>query len=492
MLCPMVLAGCGSFRLYSEIRDKQGAEAKEAWAKVDLNATVATERANLTKLLDLELETQDQLAVGIRDHQLRAIVEGGKLGDDLVKPTDDLLKKLIGAPEQFATAETSLGAIRTNSRALDTARDNFRGLGIGAPTCSDVAGGQMSSTLAAAVNGLAPNKQTAARLFVTELDSACQKVSVDALSVYATLGGQMSAALTQYKEDAAALVSIRNSATAQKKAYEVARAEYDKAVAEYQHDPTLLAKVQEKANAVREAAASLAGFQDAFSIQLLSEGRLKSIDAFFKTVASTDPAAELPQGTNSAAVALALLPDLVDSSRVGLADATKPLTFPLLLRRNYEQLRLESANREIAARETMTQLSRDLIDALYLEAHQVWMASKALNEDEIKKHHGKSVLTAFASGNADEKEHLYDGAARYLDAVNRLDARRYKLQYMRLAASHELSLAYAEVNMKQWQALVGTTVDQLAAYGAGGIKAADITNLLNAAGIVWIGVGVNK
>src|ERR1700737_2499989 len=58
---PLFSGGCASFRLYSETRDKQGTAAKEAWSKVDLGSTVATERDNLKKLLDLELETQDQL-----------------------------------------------------------------------------------------------------------------------------------------------------------------------------------------------------------------------------------------------------------------------------------------------------------------------------------------------------------------------------------------------------------------------------------------------
>jgi hypothetical protein len=120
------------------------------------------------------------------------------------------------------------------------------------------------------------------------------------------------------------------------------------------------------------------------------------------------------------------------------------------------------------------------------------MASRSFTAAGLSGTSTDTVLAAFGSSDKNKKEQLYDGAARYLDALNRLEARRYKLEYMRLAATHELSLTYSEVNLKQWEALIGTTVTQVADYSAGGIKAEDITNLINAAALIYIGVGVNK
>jgi hypothetical protein len=480
------LAGCGSFRLYNETREKQGTTAKDAWAKVDLGAMVTTERANLKKLLDLELETQDQLATGIRNNRLRALVEG-KVGEGLVAPTNDLLVRLVG--------DGGFQTVSTNRRKVASRREAFEGLlPIPAPSCDDVNDGRIPPAVATAMSGLSAGRKAAVTFLIQELDAACkeQGAAADAMEVYKTFGGEMQKAVAQYESDKKALDTIRNEAAPLKKKYLEARAAYDEAVAAYERDSTLLAKVQEKANAVREAAAGLAELQDAFSIQLLSEGRLKSIDSFFKTVASTDPKADLPKDANRTAAALALLPDLVDKSRESLAEAKKPLTFPLLMRRNYEQLRLEAATREIAAREAMVALSRELADAIYAEASQLSMASTSFTTAGLSGTSTDTVLAAFGSSDKNKKEQLYDGAARYLDALNRLEARRYKLEYMRLAATHELSLTYSEVNLKQWEALIGTTVNQVADYSAGGIKAQDITDLINAAALIYIGVGVNK
>jgi hypothetical protein len=137
-------------------------------------------------------------------------------------------------------------------------------------------------------------------------------------------------------------------------------------------------------------------------------------------------------------------------------------------------------------------LSRELLDTLYDQAVQLWLADRDLAESKIVPLHAQALLSTFESASPDAKELLYTAAARYLDVVNRLSARRYRLEYMRIAAMHELGLAYAEVNMKQWQALIGATVEQVAAAGASGIKAENISALINTLGVLWIAHGVNR
>ena len=362
--------------------------------------------------------------------------------------------------------------------------------------------GSVPAAIETAISKESPGRQATFKFLVQELANTCNEVGAagdtdtgakEAIEAYKTLGGEMAKAVEQYETDKAALDAARGNEAPLKDAYKAARDEYDKAVADYERDSTLLANVQEKASAVRDAAAALAELQDAFSVELLAEGRLKSIDSFFKTVASTDPA-ELPKDANRTAAALALLPDLVDKSRKALAEAKKPLAFPLLMRRNYEQLRLEAAKREIAARQAMVDLSRDLMDGIYLEAGQVSHAARSFHDAAVVEDSSVTMLAAFDARNTDknQRELLYSAAGRYLDALNRLEARRYKLQYMRIAATHERALAYAEVNLKQWESLIGTTVNQVGDYSAGGIKSQDITDLINAAGLIYIGVGVNK
>src|SRR5688500_3000059 len=101
----LLTAACGSLRIYSETRDTQGAAALEAWKTVDLSELIATERENLTKMLETDLQTQDQLAAGIRDHELRAMVTGtGTLDDKLIQPANKMFAGLLGNSGDVAVA----------------------------------------------------------------------------------------------------------------------------------------------------------------------------------------------------------------------------------------------------------------------------------------------------------------------------------------------------------------------------------------------------
>jgi hypothetical protein len=273
--------------------------------------------------------------------------------------------------------------------------------------------------------------------------------------------------------------------------YLAAVAAYDKAIAASQTTPEAVQATQNAVTNLGKALDALAKAQDAFSVSFLSEERLKSIDKLVVAITETAPGEKLPDEADQATVAFILIPQLLDAARQSLADTKKPLAIPLLMRRNYEQLNLEAAKRDIASREAMVRLSRELVATIYQQAIQLYMASKELHATSAN-YHKLPVLEAFSKPPPGDRERIYSAAARFLDALNRLDAKRYKLEYMRIGAIHERSLAYTEVNIRQWQSLIGITVDQVADFSASGIKPDTIGSLINTLGILWIGAGVNK
>ena len=199
-----------------------------------------------------------------------------------------------------------------------------------------------------------------------------------------------------------------------------------------------------------------------------------------------------------------LLPNLIDQSKRALAAAKKPLVTPYILELNYHQLNLEAAKRDIAASEAIVDHSGQILDVLLYQALQLRLARGELNaaivpdpkmpqktEVVATKYAGKSLAMAFKEASPSEQHQLYSATARYLDSLNRLDAKRYKLEYVRIADFHNRSLAYAEVNTKQWESLIGTSVGQLQEYGAGGIKPEQAAGLVNTLMLFWIGIGVN-
>ena len=493
LLAMASLTGCGSLRLYSEVRDQQGAAAQKAWTDVDLTGLVATERENLKKLLDAELDTQGRLATGIRDHELRAMVEASSLKEGLVDRVNKRLADVAGDGNLVAASRSKLAAFRKRTIQLDAVAEELKAKNLALPTCASVANGATPAAIE-------QWRKTAPLRDLAEVDGAlnemrkvCDKPENDIVkAVYTGLGGEVDRSLKEYVEDELALKKSEERALKLRTEYQVALAAYEKAVAENEIKADATDRVRTALGKLNEAVAALDAAQDALSIQFLSKERLAALDTFVHSVTEAKGDGTVPEGASKATVAFVLLPGLVDDARASLAEARKPLALPLLMRRNHEQLKVEAANREIEARRARIRLSKEIVEANYEQAVQLWLASRDLNSAGVKALHGRRFSEAFTVAGPNEKEMLYMSAARYLDAINRLSARRYKLEYMRIATSHELALAYAEVDMKQWQSLIGATVDQVAAFGAGGIKAEQVSALLNTIGIFWIGHGVNK
>jgi len=63
--------------------------------------------------------------------------------------------------------------------------------------------------------------------------------------------------------------------------------------------------------------------------------------------------------------------------------------------------------------------------------------------------------------------------------------------FQRSAIGYERALSYAESNVTQWNTRITASVDQMAEFGAAGIKKEDVIALVNSLTLLWIGVGVN-
>lgn len=499
------IAGCGGLRIHSEFRDKQGTEVKEAWAKVDTAAVIAAERDNLNKLLTAELETQDKLASSIRDHRLRAILNGKSI-DRLFPDVDAQFNVLVGTT---GTPTSKIESIQKYERERKTWLEQIAEAqsvwvdsrtGISAPTCEEI--GTLSNvknktrlneltkaTVETATDDeMSISRKRSASAALDQLKSACPRGPKD-INVYEGIGGALGEAVDRRKTDQVLAKQSQDAAAALTMTYKDAAKEYADAIAI--KDGNTVEKVVFAQAKLKKAAEVLEKSPDAISRQFIANEKLESLKEFVAAVSQANEKGELPADANKATVAFVLFPKLIDDAKKSLADAKVPLALPLLIQRNHEQLKLEAATREFAARQAMVRLSDTVVDTIFEEAQQLLNAKRHL-EKVSSMVKGKTPLEAFKIQEEDQRISMYQATALYLDALNRLEARRYKLEYQYIAAQHELQLAYAEVSAKQWSALIGASVDQVAAAGASGIKADRVVALLNTFGVFYIGHGVNK
>lgn len=547
LLLVALLCGCGGARLYSEVRDKQGIATKDAWSKVDLNSIVATDRDNLQKVLKSQLDTQDQVASAYKTYRLRQILRAesasskkcpppeecpsaknglfalisGELNEILGEANSDkaqkaLLDKLADAIEAKTKYEASLySEARVES--------GYGIMGYKIPTCDSIKSeGDAPDDIADYINKhpLGDDRSVKLRGLIEQQRKYCEQKRPDPFAAFTE--GTLTKAIVQKVKDTEELATAERENAPLRDDYKAALKEYNDAVkaaapsgaqvAAIAPDPTaasssgkttcadapsstdtFAAKAGAAAHKLCVAVEALDKAKDALSIQLLSKDRLDSLDKFVTTVTEAETDGKLPNDASKGAVAYVLLPKLVDDARDSLANAKKPLITPFLLRRDIEKLKLDGSTKEIEIRKTRVQFSSAIVDALFAQASQL---KRAL---EQKDHLGslyteKTAAEAYSSNKAkpEEKQALYMATALYLDAINRLWANKNKLEYQRISTFHEVSLAYAEVNLKQWNTLIGTSVDQVAESAGGGIKLESITALINTAGILYIGHGVNK
>lgn len=493
------LFGCGGLQIHNEAREKQGMEAKAAWSKVDTAAVIAVERKNLAQLLKTELETQDKLALAIRDHTLRAMLDGASVDETLFKQVDAQLTKLVGSNglEKVKKALEAQMNQRVWAEQLAERQEVWSQLRLGraAPSCPDLRanGNEDSMARHLAINASDTNavrkRKVLGKATLDDLKSLCQ--SEPNSDPFSRMAGALRQAQLRYATDLELAVAAQASMRTLTAEYESAAKAYADALPNT--DPAASTKTAAALVRLQKAINALERAPDALSRQFISKERLDSLNDFVDAVTQATADGKLPSDANRATVAFVLFPALVDDAKKSLADAEAPLALPLLIQRNHEQLRLEAVTREVAVRDTMLRLSAAVVEATFDQARQLALAKIELdsvsNLAEVK---GKATADALKSAPPLARTSLYRGTALFLDALNRLEARRYKLEYQYIAAEHELQLAYAEVNAKQWAALVSATVDQVAAASAGGIKPDRVVTLLNTLGVFYIGHGVNK
>jgi len=426
-------------------------------------------------------------------------VEAPSLQEGLLDPANTMLQKLVGSDGNTSMAKAAAHHMAVQQwqdmqHEYQAAWPPARLLGVAAPTCQAMAAPQpYQQALAAHPTDTAEARKAklVATALLEDIRQHCQRDPALQPHPFASMGGAMQVAWQRHAQLTQTLAAQQQQSTA-------LVAQYKEALKAYQQclgaDPTSMADTTRQAlSKLRKAAKALDQTQNALSAQFMAQQRLDSLNDF---VAATTTGLEegLPATQDHQAVlALVLFPKLIDDANAALRQARTPLALPLLIQRDQAQLALELTNREVASLQAQVRLSQLAVDATYVQARQLWLA---LSEFDAAKAEGvdpaKPTLAAFGTGSATAKASMYRGAGLYLDAINRLEARRFKVEHQLTAASDELRLAYAEVNAKQWASLISASVEQVATAGAAGIKAERVSALLNTAGVLYIGKGVNQ
>lgn len=515
VLTGLLLSGCGTgARLYSPERDKQGQAAQTAWSKVDLKSQVAVPRENLAKTLAEQLAMEDEIWAKRKERQAGDMASTMTVAKFRTEAEKGLTRVIgegkPGTPVAVADAyRKALGQVDAEALNLDGYLDKISFSGVKPPPCALATNPtELAAYNKAKLAGLPINKAAGYVPAIAGYAKTCADLKREKGVAAATAGGALGRALADLKIEEDDLEAQKASVEVLLISLKAAQDEYaaaEKALkrnAKTQQDVTdalaklkrVVAKLPSSANPKGEDGAGQLS-ESAIAQKAFSQERIDSINKFLATYESVVKGEGAAAGSNRAAIALALFPDLQDKSKQALADAEKPNLTPLLLTKSLEQVRYDAAVKDVERRETLIALRRQLVASLgqqsaaYLEAYQ--------ESEKVPAGRLAVALTPYDEGKADateqakKKNAAWRGATRFLEAEGELRALEGKTRYRIYALQNEGALLYAESSVQQWDALIKPSVDLLAQYGAAGITSKDAIDLFNSLMLLGIAVGVN-
>jgi hypothetical protein len=542
----LAASGCGTVKLHSEVRQKQGEDLAKAWKEVNLKALFEAERANQAKLLETEvagwsrhageryqneLRTLAKMPVGsYRAQYLTLLTE---LAGPLLDKDDPVTAGKRTFDEVAANVAAALRSVRQEGTAtLELARSQsfLKSQRVPSFTCDQLlAKTEIVQAWKAKSGPLALNPNVVAGLASSAKQcSEIAKRRKEYVDVVSNLpGGSLEARVRAWKVDQDRLQQRRTAVDDATIEVQKAQSAYDAAVLTGKL-PSDGAKT--KANELAKALDALTAAQDVFGIEVASEDRIQRIDDLLK---SLEEGKELSSDTASKVeVAISLFPNIANALK-DVAEKKGAASMPLLIQRDVEQAKLSSARVETARLKQEVELRSVVVFATLQQANSVLTALKRLDAVSTS---GKALLVSTSSAaqkeredankvlnapnasqeakntaramrekqeaamldavwtklSPDDRRFVLDSTVFYLDAYARQEIPIQASETTRLAISMDRNVDLSEVNATLWMALINSTVTQAAEYSALGLKASDFEKILSLLGLGYIGHGVNK
>ena len=256
---------------------------------------------------------------------------------------------------------------------------------------------------------------------------------------------------------------------------------------------------------LKDTVTKLKGFDDKLSLKLISEERLAAIDEALGSLLSPKAAgAEGEADKDRAGRALQRLAETADGWEAAKASAAEVLGRPLLAQQEVERLQLQALNRAIGVDAVEIEWRRRIFALTQEQADHYRSASDALKNISASDGGLKAIVygikaaptakppvAAKAPASLDVRTWAMGAVEDYGYAVGQLQG-QYEAAVLQLQAVDGMRrLDVAESNLRQWDVLIGTNVDILAAWSAAGVKNETIWRGVNAILLLWIGHGVN-
>jgi len=498
LLAALAVSGCAQNYLYNAARDTQGRAAAKAASEFKAIDTVTAVEKRFEGLLGLELDAAKTRHEHIRELEIRELAfKKHPIKDTWIRRIKERLSRVGGEADWDKIDDLTRDAeIKQNlvAEIRDSFFDTFH---VAAPLCDELVKERRLPTSVS--EKIEKEKREEASGFIRRLIPRCQEF-VDARrnleEAKPPTGSELADAVAQFKGDQE---EKRKNDESRKTAQDALK----RAIDEYAKEAKKLEKPEGKdtyrrrvvaaAQKLREALEKIEKEQGAIGIEVLAKEKLNRIDEVLTAAAEGNIDTSRWEGELRKAVVVAgSVPAIADEAKAMLREAGRPRLTPLVIAREHQRQIVEEAAKVDGVLDRRIAASEKIAEAYRSELNTLLRIIRTIDADGQKGWHSKSLLELNKELDPEEKRLLYELLGIYFDDVPRFQSEQRFWEYRRVATFYDETIERSKSAALMWQNLLDGVAGTLAGYHSAGIRPEDLSRLLQALGVVSIGVGVNR
>lgn len=499
----LTLSGCASKFLYNGAQDKQGQAAAKAASEYKPVDTVTMVEKRFEGLLALELDAAEKRFANIRELEIREIAfKDAPISETLIKRIENRLYVVKG---EGSAALEQLERERDLKRNLLEVRivAFIETFSLPAFPLEELCNEKVieSAALPKTVKVKIPKKEEeVAANFVRQILPKCK----DYLDSRGRLDEVLKPGLgTRLPEAVAQLGSDNAEKENNDRERKAAKEALDKAIKDYTDEAKKLEKPEDKnsyTTRITEAAKKLQGAfenlektQKAVGIEVIAKERLSHIEDVISAVAGGNvDTSKWDEDLQKSVTIVGSIPALADETKNILLAAQRPRLTPLVIAREHQRQIVEESEKVAEILGRRIKASERIVEAYQNELKTLLNIYNRFNAEAQRPWQSKSLLQLSKDLPPKEKRLLYELLGIYFDDVARFQRDEELWEYQRVATFYDETVVRSKYAAVMWQNLIEGVGNVLAGYHSAGIKPEDLARLVQALGVLSIGVGVNR
>ena len=491
--------GCAQPFLYNEARDRQGQAATKAASEVKLTETVTTIQKRFDSLLDLELDAAKTRFVQIRESEIKELAfKTAPIKDTWIERINTRLTAIGGMADWQKIDDLAKKEKIAQDHVAERRNGFIEAFMVVPPPCDRLI--KQPGFPPSDFQGIKEEQRKEAESFLQRFIEPCTTF-VDAQTELKAArksesGGELTRVLLQLERDQTEKRENDELRQVVQAAMQSAIDAYNKEAQDIdkpEHKNTYSERLVAAAQKLLDTLKTLEEKQGALGVEVLAKERIKHIEEVLTAITRGEVDTSKWNGNLRKAIAVTgSIPALTDEATEMLHEAKRPRLVPLVIAREHQRQLVEEAARVDAVLERRIAASQKIVKLYRNEYDTLSYIFRTLKKSGQQSWQAQSLLKLDANLKLEQKRLLYELLGIYFGDIPQLQSDQRLWEYRRITTFYEETIERSKAGALMWQNLLDGVANTVAGYHSAGVKPEEIAQLLQALGVVAVGIGVNR